>query len=109
MKIFIDVNRTIGNELTFYKAVDLYEYKNNVRTDKLEGSKVIVIDEHFDKRFVKLIGVSADSVNEVYKTGDKIKFDNLIGLAYMFNHRIMISLKADGIGINNEIQEDWGL
>jgi hypothetical protein len=30
-------------------------------------------------------------------------------LAYMFNHRIMISLKADGIGINNEIQEDWGL
>lgn len=98
MKIIVDTQKTVGDKFILLNKQELFEYKNNQKTDKIVGSKLTVISLlDYERYSVKLPQVMDDLLVE---ERDQVSFDNLEGVPYVQNGRLALSLKASGVAIS---------
>lgn len=102
MKIYVDVSRTIGGDILFLDAKNLYDYVDGKKTNKVIGTNVYVVllDRNFEKINVKLIGIDLSELEKI-NSNDKIQFKEIEGIVYDYNNHIRVSYKAGGIEKNN--------
>ena len=98
MKIIVDTHSTVGNKFILLNKQELFEYKNNQKTDKIVGSKITVLSLlDYERYSVKLPQFLNDLLVE---ERDQVSFDNLEGVPYVQNGRLALSLKASGVVIS---------
>ncbi|MGV3243110.1 hypothetical protein ACEF09_10700 [Streptococcus suis] len=98
MKIIVDTQKTVGDKFILLNKQELFEYKNNQKTDKIVGSKLTVLSLlDYERYSVKLPQFLNDLLVE---ERDQVLFNNLEGVPYVQNSRLALSLKASGVAIS---------
>lgn len=97
MKIYVDNEKTMGNEVVFRNVTDWKDFN----TKKIIGKKinVVAIENDFEKIAVKIEG-DVFRIDEI-ASGDKVGFTDLNGTVYTLDSngrsQTNVSFKATGV------------
>lgn len=102
MKVYVNVNKTIGGDVLYLGASNLYDYVDGKKTNKVIGTNVYVVllDRDFERINVKLLEVNISDLSQ-FNIKDKVNFKGMEGTVYDYNGHIRVSYKASGIEKNN--------
>lgn len=100
-KLVIDAERSIGRKPLLVNVAPYYEYKNNERTDKIQGYRydVAMPDNNLDKIGVKIDGKQLVDKPKGYV---EVKFTGLEMSIYWYNGKYNVKITATGIELVNK-------
>lgn len=105
MKIYVDIEKTLTDNIYLVGADNWYEFVGGKRTDKLLGARarIVLVKNEFEKVNVKIPGKTVAEIQKlVDKSGGKFVSVHLVepeGTVYMFNNRLGISITAKDIEV----------
>lgn len=106
MKIFVDVDKTLGSQVYLVAADPWYEYKDSKRTDKVIGARLSLVLplQKFDKVYVKVAGKNADEYVKAVESADSgfvpVHLINATGTVYLdSNRKQAVSLEAEDVRV----------
>lgn len=107
MKIYVNIEKTLSNQLYMIGADDWFEFKNGKRTNNLLGARVKLVLplRKFEKVSVKILSKHAEdfqkNVDDSKSGFVLVKLIDPEAIVYMLNQKMGISIKANDIEVIN--------